>query len=61
MVIVLSHIKTICSGCGRLISPDEKSVKFNCPNCGGTTIWRCETCKKFSREYKCIKCDFTGP
>ncbi|MHA1785583.1 MAG: zinc finger domain-containing protein [Candidatus Helarchaeota archaeon] len=60
-MVLLSQIKVICVGCGRLISPDEDSVKFNCPNCGDTTIWRCETCKKFVRPYKCIKCDFTGP
>ncbi|MBL7118799.1 DUF1610 domain-containing protein [Candidatus Bathyarchaeota archaeon] len=52
---------SFCSGCNRSIAPGGHSVKFPCPNCGGTTIWRCEKCRQFGRSYKCPKCGFTGP
>ena len=55
-------IKTpMCSCCNKIISPTENAVKFNCPECGDIVIWRCELCRKFSRSYRCAKCDFIGP
>ena len=51
----------ICNSCGRSITPNEKSVKFFCSNCGDMLIWRCESCREFARPYKCIKCGFEGP
>ncbi|MHA1858056.1 MAG: zinc finger domain-containing protein, partial [Candidatus Thorarchaeota archaeon] len=42
-----------CTSCHRSISPQEDSVKFECPNCGAFTIRRCETCRRFSVRYKC--------
>ncbi|MCP8307260.1 MAG: DUF1610 domain-containing protein [archaeon] len=51
----------ICTSCNRPIMPGEKAVKFYCSNCGQVLIWRCERCRKFSREYKCINCAFIGP
>ncbi|MEM2127235.1 MAG: zinc finger domain-containing protein [Candidatus Bathyarchaeia archaeon] len=50
-----------CLGCGTKITQDEKWAKFECPNCGQVTIWRCEKCRIFGREYKCPKCGFVGP
>ncbi|MHA1379994.1 MAG: zinc finger domain-containing protein [Candidatus Helarchaeota archaeon] len=57
----MQNIKLNCSGCGRIIESTNKAVKFNCPNCGEFEIWRCERCRKFSRNYRCPKCDFIGP
>ena len=50
-----------CTSCGRPIAPYDKGVKFACPNCGETIIWRCSHCRKLSIKYKCIKCGFEGP
>jgi hypothetical protein len=36
-------------------------VSFPCPNCASVTIWRCATCRKFGRPYKCARCGFEGP
>ncbi len=57
----MQKIKLNCSGCGRIIESTNKAVKFTCPNCGEYEIWRCERCRKFSRSYRCAKCDFIGP
>ncbi|HDN17438.1 RNA-binding protein [Candidatus Bathyarchaeota archaeon ex4484_205] len=51
----------VCTSCNKLIGPDERSVRFLCPNCGEVTIWRCEKCRKFVREYVCARCGFRGP
>jgi predicted RNA-binding Zn-ribbon protein involved in translation (DUF1610 family) len=52
----------ICSCCHRNIMPNDKSVKFNCPNCEkGDLIWRCESCRVAVRNYKCSVCNFEGP
>ena len=52
----------ICSCCLRHIMPKDKSVKFNCPNCGeGDLIWRCQSCREAVRNYTCKKCNFMGP
>lgn len=50
-----------CTSCNRLIKPWERSVKFPCPNCGEVTIWRCEKCRLFARDYRCPKCGWRGP
>jgi len=50
-----------CISCGRNIPPWNNAVKFQCPNCGSVTIWRCEKCRHFGRPYKCPACGFTGP
>jgi len=52
---------SVCISCGKKVTPEEKAVKFSCPECGGITIWRCEKCRLFGREYHCPKCGFTGP
>ena len=36
-------------------------VIFECPNCGETTIIRCNSCKALSIKYACPKCGFIGP
>ena len=36
--------------------PNDQCVKFYCPSCGYVIIWRCESCRDFSRQYKCIGC-----
>ena len=51
----------VCTSCNRAITPNEKSVKFNCPECGDVIIWRCDKCRRFCRTYECIKCNFQGP
>jgi len=35
-----------CSCCHRHVMPNDKSVKFNCPNCGEDLIWRCQSCRE---------------
>jgi len=50
-----------CISCGKKIAPGEKAVKFQCPACGNVTIWRCERCRLFGREYTCPGCGFKGP
>jgi len=51
-----------CSCCHRAIMPNDKCVKFNCPDCDdGDLIWRCESCREAARKYTCSSCDFTGP
>ncbi len=58
----MEEIETpLCSCCGRVISPDDNAVHFSCPSCGEITIWRCEQCRKFTNNYKCVKCGFEGP
>ncbi|UCD45158.1 MAG: DUF1610 domain-containing protein [Candidatus Bathyarchaeota archaeon] len=50
-----------CISCGKKITPGERAVKFQCPSCGTVTIWRCERCRLFGREYSCPACGFKGP
>ncbi|RJS91457.1 DUF1610 domain-containing protein [Candidatus Bathyarchaeota archaeon] len=51
----------ICTSCNRIIPPGTDATKFPCPNCGQITIWRCQKCRLFGRQYKCPNCGFTGP
>ena len=52
----------VCSCCNRHIMPNDKCVKFTCPNCDKKNlIWRCESCREAARPYTCSKCGFTGP
>ena len=53
----------VCSSCNRLVVPKGKEVgvSFKCPNCGEVVIWRCPSCRKQSKPYKCPKCGFEGP
>ena len=57
----MSIKRTICSCCGRPITPYEAAVHFPCPNCGDVTIWRCEACRNRGKSYRCLKCEFIGP
>ncbi|MDH3278577.1 MAG: zinc finger domain-containing protein [Nitrosopumilus sp.] len=41
--------------------PNDKCVKFNCPNCGADLIWRCQSCREAARNYTCSSCNFQGP
>ena len=50
-----------CTTCGANLDAEEIKVEFPCPNCGESTIGRCQRCKKLSREYACPKCGFVGP
>jgi len=51
-----------CSCCHRHIMPNDKCVKFECPNCDSKkTIWRCESCREAVRDYICPSCNFQGP
>ncbi|MGY5876496.1 MAG: zinc finger domain-containing protein, partial [Candidatus Thorarchaeota archaeon] len=36
-----------CTSCHGSVSPQEDSVKFQCPSCGEFNIWRCEACRRF--------------
>ncbi|MEM4281073.1 MAG: zinc finger domain-containing protein [Candidatus Caldarchaeum sp.] len=51
----------VCTWCHRPISPSESAVSFPCPNCGKSTIWRCETCRELAKPYVCPTCFFKGP
>jgi hypothetical protein len=51
----------ICSGCNRHIMPNDKSVKFNCPECGVKLFWRCQSCREAATSYTCNECRFLGP
>ena len=57
----MSYKQEACTACGKLIAPFETSVHFICPSCGNVTIWRCQRCQSFAREFKCPKCGFVGP
>jgi predicted RNA-binding Zn-ribbon protein involved in translation (DUF1610 family) len=48
-----------CTTCIKIVS-DEKT-EFKCPDCGKTTIVRCDHCKTTSKTYKCKECGFVGP
>ncbi|CAI9831147.1 MAG: zinc finger domain-containing protein [Nitrosopumilus sp.] len=50
-----------CSCCKRHVMPNDKCVKFDCPDCGEERIWRCQSCREAAREYACPKCGFEGP
>ncbi|MEM0364221.1 MAG: zinc finger domain-containing protein [Candidatus Nitrosocaldus sp.] len=50
-----------CISCNRVIMPNDRCVKFNCPKCNRFLIWRCESCREFARMYKCKECGFEGP
>ncbi|MBE0527095.1 MAG: DUF1610 domain-containing protein [Candidatus Thorarchaeota archaeon] len=52
---------TRCTSCHASVSPQEDSVKLQCPSCGELTIWRCESCRRFSNRYTCPNCGFEGP
>ncbi|UCG36922.1 MAG: DUF1610 domain-containing protein [Candidatus Bathyarchaeota archaeon] len=57
-----SPIQTpICTSCNRTIAIGAKATRFNCPSCGDITVWRCQKCRRFGRQYKCPKCGFMGP
>jgi len=50
-----------CTSCNRPIPPDERGVRFLCPNCGKAEIWRCERCRICGTPYRCPVCGFEGP
>lgn len=50
----------VCSCCSRHIMPNDKCVKFGCPECGQTEIWRCQSCRESAKGYSCA-CGFGGP
>ncbi len=53
----------VCSCCHRHIMPNDKCVKFSCPECGNeaSMIWRCQSCREAATSYKCTACGFEGP
>ena len=51
----------VCSCCGRIVEPTEAAVHFVCPDCGKSTIWRCETCRNRGNTYTCVSWGFNGP
>lgn len=51
----------VCDCCHRHIIPNDKCVKFNCPNCGSVLLWRCQSCREAARFYSCTQCNFEGP
>ena len=50
-----------CSSCKKAIAPKVRYVKFTCPKCGDTTIYRCPRCRQTSNPYLCPDCEFKGP
>ena len=51
----------VCWCCKRHIMPNDKCVKFYCPDCGQGLVWRCQSCREAARTYRCIECGFEGP
>ena len=41
--------------------PNDMCVKFYCPGCGDTVVWRCQSCREAARTYRCGECEFEGP
>ncbi|MCH2603959.1 MAG: zinc finger domain-containing protein [Candidatus Nitrosopelagicus sp.] len=41
--------------------PNDKCVKFNCPECDAVLLWRCESCREAATSYTCDSCKFSGP
>ncbi|MGA1822620.1 MAG: zinc finger domain-containing protein [Thermoplasmatota archaeon] len=56
----MSENRNRCTSCGIPLS-GSKDVRFNCPNCGNTTIGRCAGCRDQAANYTCPECGFTGP
>ncbi|WOV93225.1 MAG: zinc finger domain-containing protein [Candidatus Nitrosoabyssus spongiisocia] len=50
-----------CSCCKRHIMPNDKCVKFDCPSCGFSLLWRCQSCRESAGQYTCESCGFGGP
>ncbi|MBS3060031.1 MAG: RNA-binding protein [DPANN group archaeon] len=48
-----------CSTCHKEVSSDY--IKFPCPACGKSTIYRCIKCRQTVTKYKCEECGFEGP
>lgn len=40
--------------------PNDKCVRFDCPGCGQSEIWRCQSCRESAKGYAC-ECGFGGP
>jgi len=60
MLMELENIR-YCSSCKKEIINEKGAVEFPCPNCGKTTIIRCEHCREVFAKYKCPNCGFEGP
>ncbi|GAB4323532.1 MAG: zinc finger domain-containing protein [Promethearchaeota archaeon] len=58
---LVSFVQRKCTSCGKLVTPYENTVKFNCPSCTSFEITRCERCRANGTPYECLKCGFTGP
>jgi len=48
-----------CTTCNKVVT--NKHIEFKCPECGKSTIVRCESCKIDAKTYKCKECGFVGP
>ncbi|MDD4250634.1 MAG: zinc finger domain-containing protein [Candidatus ainarchaeum sp.] len=48
-----------CTTCNKIVT--DNKTEFKCPNCGKTTIIRCDSCKTSAKEYVCKECNFVGP
>ena len=44
-----------------MMTPTYDDIKFNCPDCGGDLIWRCQSCRESAKDYTCTACNFQGP
>ena len=53
--------KLVCTSCKAIITNLGGSTKFQCPNCGKSTIVRCKHCRDIAAKYKCASCGFEGP
>lgn len=49
-----------CITCSADLSTVDGSVRFKCPGCGEEAVYRCGTCRKSAKPWKC-KCGFGGP
>ncbi|HNV00987.1 MAG TPA: zinc finger domain-containing protein [archaeon] len=48
-----------CTTCNKIVT--DAKTEFKCPECGKTTIVRCDHCKTTSKTYTCKECGFVGP
>jgi len=54
-------MKAICSSCKTPVANMKGAIKFMCPSCGKTEIWRCAHCREIAARYNCQECGFSGP
>jgi len=52
--------KLTCNSCNVELN-EPGWMKFKCPDCGKSDIYRCRHCRSLGARYECSSCEFTGP